>query len=298
MPLFYYDPISKERKEEKIYGNLFLRFIYPKNKFLFWLTFPKRFILCHFKFFSYLYGLFQKTKHSRKKIPAFCKRFAIDTSEFEKPVEAFTSFNDFFIRKLKSSARPIAQDDAICFADGRYQFFPELTHTQTFLIKGQTFNLKRLLQDDHLANEFQTGSMVIARLCPTDYHRFHFPFDCTLSEPKLINGSLYSVNPWALIKNINYLTQNKRMITQLTSKFGKSLFIEIGATSVGSITQTFSPQSPVKKGDEKGYFSFGGSCIIMLFQNKSIAFAKELLTQTELEVYCKMGQKLGSLEKI
>jgi phosphatidylserine decarboxylase len=82
--------------------------------------------------------------------------------------------------------------------------------------------------------------MLISRLCPSDYHRFHFPVSGIPSEAKLVNGSLYSVSPIALRRNIRYLVMNKRVITLIEApEFGTVAMIEVGATNVGSIVQTF-----------------------------------------------------------
>ena len=142
--------------------------------------------------------------------------------------------------------------------------------------------------------------MVIIRLNPTDYHRFHFPCNCKASKSKLINGYLYSVNPFAIFKNYKIFKQNKRVLTILeTKKFGKILFVEIGATAVGSITQTFSAEKKYLKGGQKGYFSFGGSSIVMLFEKNKIKFDEEFLKMTKrnIEVLSMFGKKLGKISK-
>ena len=165
-----------------------------------------------------------------------------------------------------------------------------------FVVKGKKFSIAKLLQNNLLAASYEGGSMMIARLCPTDYHRYHFPCDGVPGEPKLINGPLWSVNPIALHKNIEIFTENKRVITEIeTEKFDKILYIEVGATCVGSIHNTFKPHRPVKKGDEKGYFSFGGSAIILLFKHNCIRLDHDLVRNSEehLETLCQMGQSLG-----
>ena len=104
------------------------------------------------------------------------------------------------------------------------------------------------------------------------------------------------MNPLALRKKIEILSQNKREITELqTSNFGKVLFIEVGATFVGSIHHTFSPNEAYAKGDEKGYFSFGGSSLILLFEPGRIQFDQDLIEASagKLEVKALMGQSLG-----
>jgi phosphatidylserine decarboxylase len=165
-----------------------------------------------------------------------------------------------------------------------------------FIVKGKKFSLETLLQDSDLAKQYANGSMVIARLCPTDYHRFHFPCNCIPERSYNIAGDLFSVNPLALRKNIHILSQNKRQITILHSKnFGKILFIEVGATYVGSIHQTFVPGEPYAKGDEKGYFSFGGSSLILLFEPNCIQFDQDLIEASgqRMEIRGLMGQSMG-----
>ena len=138
--------------------------------------------------------------------------------------------------------------------------------------------------------------MAIVRLCPSDYHRFHFPCDCVPGQTRLINGWLYSVNPLAIKNNLDIFTQNKRTLCELeTNRFGKILYLEIGATNVGSIQQTYEPFEKQPKGAEKGYFEFGGSSLILLFAKGMIQFDQDLLDATEagLEMRCLMGQQMG-----
>lgn len=242
--------------------------------------------------------MFQKSKWSQGKVKPFIENFQVDSSEFQESPESFRSFNDFFIRKLKPECRPVANgnDVAVLPADARYLVFSDLEKTDGFLVKGQKFSLDELLQNASLAENYRNGEMLIARLCPVDYHRFHFPCTCMPGDPKLINGPLFSVNPIALKKNIHFISENKRVITELhTKNFGKVLYIEIGATYVGSIIQTFTPNEHYAKGDEKGYFAFGGSCLILLFEPGRIQFDQDLLnaSQRHVEVLGKMGQSLG-----
>ncbi|MFN4173559.1 MAG: phosphatidylserine decarboxylase, partial [Parachlamydiaceae bacterium] len=217
-----------------------------------------------------------------------------DESEFLPAT--FNSFNDFFIRKLKKEARPISSSDFVCPADARYRFFQNVKSSDGFYVKGQKFDLYSLIGNKELAERFIDGSMMIARLCPFDYHRFHFSHDAIPSASELINGYLYSVNPIALKKDISIFTQNKRRLTLCRSDKGISLYIEIGATNVGSIVETYTPELPVKKGDEKGYFEFGASSLILLFEPDMIAFDSDLieLSKGDREIRCLMGQSMGN----
>lgn len=279
---------------EKVLGEKALAFLYKD----FFLSKIFLFLICKNIFFSKFYGFLQRRKFSKKKIKPFLREYEINIDEIEKNIESFSSFNDFFIRKLKPEFRPISSGESIAVlpADARYMVFQDIHISDGFYVKGKVFDLKTFLQDDNLAKRYSSGSMVIARLCPTDYHRFHFPFDCFASNTRLINGYLYSVNPIAIRKNIDIFSQNKRMITPLYSeKFKEVLFIEIGATNVGTIHQTYSPENFYKKGDEKGYFSFGGSTIILLFEKNTICFAKDMIlnSKNKIETKANFGEVLG-----
>jgi len=94
----------------------------------------------------------------------------------------------------------------------------------------------------------------------------------------------------------SYLVENKRMVTLVdTSRFGRVAVIEVGATMVGAILQTYAPGKPVKKGEEKGFFAFGGSCVITLFGAGKIRLDTDLTEHSaqHREVYARMGERLG-----
>lgn len=292
MEINYIDRKTGQKCIEKVYGHKALSLLYGDGmwKGLFSkMVLP---LLAHLPFFSKFYGYLQKRPGSAKKIAPFVKAYGIDESEFVE--RRFSSFNDFFIRKLKLERRQVVANPNVLAmpADGRYLVYPEF---EQFIVKGQEFSICEFLHDTAWGNRYCTGSMAIIRLCPTDYHRFHFPCDGIASEARLINGPLYSVNPMALRKRIGILAENKRMITEIeTERFGTILFVEIGATSVGSIHQTFTP-GPVKKGAEKGYFEFGGSCIVLLFEQGRITFDADLVANTKkgLETKANFGESIG-----
>ncbi len=278
-PVHFIDRESGETRQEEIYGEWGLALMYtsPFGR-------PLRWIFSRWRWLSRLYGWLQKRPSSAKKVQPFIETFGVDASEFA-PAQ-FKSFNDFFIRKLKTKTRPIGEAAAVCPADGRYRFWPKIDASDTFLVKGEKF---------FLAEKYDGGAMMLARLCPTDYHRFHFPVDGVAGGATLVDGTLASVNPVALDHDIHVLGKNKQMITVIeTENVGQVTMIEVGATNVGSIIQTGG--GSVKKGDEKGYFEFGGSAILLLFEAGKIVFADDLvaLSRNGLEVFCSMGQNLSS----
>ena len=298
--IIYIDRGSQERKVEEVYGEKFIKAMYGSGPISSIASLLLSQIACKSSVLSHLYGFLQKSRYSRRKICPFIKKFHVDTSEFLCSIDRFSTFNDFFIRKLKPEARPLlgSDDIAILPADARYLVFPNIKACDGFVVKGKKFSLQALLQDRELAEKYQEGSMVIARLCPTDYHRFHFPCDCIADIPRLLNGVLFSVNPLALRKNIDIFSENKRVVTQLTTKnFGRVLYIEVGATCVGGIIPTHLDEHMHRKGDEKGYFSFGGSSLILLFEKDAIQFDQDLIAASEqkLEVKGLMGQSMGRI---
>ena len=284
----FYNRYTSQIETEAIYGESYLKFIYgnPLGKLALWAA-VKRAI------FSKWYGFRMSSDHSVEKIVPFISEYNLDSSLFLDRPESFRSFNDFFSRKLKTESRPITgeQNELVFPADGRHIVVKDLSSKQNIWAKGQSFDLNSLLGSKKRAERFKYGSALISRLCPTDYHRFHFPCQGVASTAELINGHLYSVNPLALKKNISYLWQNKRSITELKSDtFGNICLLEIGATCVGSIEQTYQ-QGNISKGQEKGYFSFGGSMTIIFTEPKKVTFSSDLLEHSEngTEIYAVMG---------
>ncbi|MBP9224249.1 MAG: phosphatidylserine decarboxylase [Verrucomicrobiales bacterium] len=293
--LRYFDRYEGRLKQEGIYGEKPLRWAYETALGRACLEgIIKR------PWFSGLYGSWADSRSSVKEVSRFIERFGVDTSEFLNAPGTFRTFNEFFYRKLKPEARPIAPEaDSVIFpADGRHFFIPVLSADSHLYAKGQRFDLPKLFGDADLAAQFFGGSAVLSRLCPTDYHRFHFPLAGECGTPRCINGSLYSVNPIALSRQLGYIAENKRRITPVTdTALGTYLFLEIGATNVGSIVDTCEPGQTVRKGDEKGYFRFGGSMVITVFPEGTLAPAPDLREQSAagIELYARMGDHMGTL---
>ncbi len=286
---YYIDRRTGELREEPIYCEAALRFLYGSK-----IGMSVGKLLAELPIFSRFLGWWYRRSWTKKKILPFVAQHGIDATECEKPIESYPSFDAFFVRTLKKESRPLAKGPIIP-ADGRYLFYQDAGACEDFVVKDKKFSIKKLVGLDSVANAYSQGSMVIARLSPSDYHRFHFPCDCIPGPARLINGPFYSVHPLAIIQNIVLLTENKRMITQLkTDLYGTILLIEVGATAVGSIHQTYQPGIPYKKGEEKGYFSFGGSSLILLFEKGCIHLASDILTHSaqHIETLCRMGQPL------
>jgi phosphatidylserine decarboxylase len=292
-PIRYFDRYDRKTKTEKVFGEGWLLIAYdnPIGRLAVWLFIRRR-------FFSWYYGWRMKRRDSALRIIKFIADYDVDTTEFAKSPFDYKTFNEFFHRALKPERRPIAQGTSLAVmpADGRHLAFPDVGRAQGFYVKGSKFTLGDLLGDEKLAARFVGGAMLISRLCPSDYHRFHFPVSGIPSEPRLITGSLYSVSPIALRRNILYLVRNKRLVTLIEApEFGTVAMIEVGATNVGSIIEVFQAGQAVVKGEEKGMFSFGGSCVITLFMEGRIIFDADIVAQSGkcIETYARMGDRLG-----
>lgn len=301
-PIRYFHRAKRVVETETVYGEKWLRWTYGGTAGRLSLE-----LLVKRAWLSRYYGWRMSMADSTRRILPFIIQYGLDVDEFAKSPFVFKSFNEFFYRALKEGARPIAAagDDAVAVlpADGRHLAFPSVDAAAGFYAKGQRFDLASFLGEAHLpeaerelTKQFAGGSLLISRLCPVDYHRFHFPISGTPGEARLINGWLYSVSPIALRRNLGYLWENKRMITLVDSPaFGRVAVCEIGATMVGTIFQSYVPGRAVAKGEEKGLFRFGGSCVVTIFQRGRIAFDRDLVEQSanQLEVYAKMGERLG-----
>lgn len=291
--IVYFDRYRNETCVEKVYGDQALKWTYGTLAGKISLNaVVKRAI------FSHWYGWRMDRAKTKKKIAPFIEKYELDASEFVRDVDDFANFNEFFYRKLKPESRPIDSDPStVVFpADGRHLCVPDVSQTDGLFVKGEMFDIHTLLDNPRLSERYANGSLLLSRLCPVDYHRFHFPAAGTPGATRLINGPLYSVNPIALRQNIQILATNKRCVTELQSEaFGNVLVLEIGATCVGGICQTYAKGETVAKGAEKGYFRFGGSSTITIFEPGRIQFDRDLIESSAnlVELYARVGDRMG-----
>lgn len=289
----YYNRLTRQLETERVYGEGFLKWTYgnPLGRLALH-SLVKR------AAFSRWYGRRMDSSASAARIAPFIAEYGLDPAEFADPPASFATFNEFFFRRLKPAARPVDCDPAsVVFpADGRHLGFQRASAISSVFVKGQRFDLAALLGDAALAARFADGPLVLSRLCPVDYHRFHFPVAGTPGDTRIVPGPLFSVSPIALGRRLDYLWTNKRAVTLLeTRSFGTVALVEVGATCVGTIRQTHTPGQPVAKGDEKGFFAFGGSSTITLFEPDVVHLAQDLLEQSsrQIELYARVGTLMG-----
>ncbi|MEI6681227.1 MAG: phosphatidylserine decarboxylase [Bacteroidota bacterium] len=288
-PVRYYDRKSGQLKTEKVAGEKWLVWLYhnPVGEATLW-ALAKR------KVVSSFYGNLMDRPSSAEKIKPFVEEFDIDMSTAQK--QEFNTFNDFFTRKLKNNGRPVDTGSTVAVspADGKILAYANIRNSD-FIIKGYRFDIFSFLQNARLAQKYLDGTLVIVRLAPFDYHRFHFPVSGSVSPVTRIDGGYYSVNPLALRKMAGIFCLNKREFAILSSPlFGEVVMMEVGATMAGSIVQTH-PGNFVKKGEEKGYFKFGGSTVVLLFEKNKIRVDDDLLINTlkGYETAVREGERIG-----
>lgn len=289
----YINRDTDKLETEKVPGEKFLKFLYynPFGK-LSLEAIVKR------KFLSKWYGKKMDSPKSCEMIENFAKENGINLEEAQKKLSEYTSFNDFFIRKLKAGARKIDFEEStlVSPADGKIMVIENIHDSSKFFLKGEEFTLAEFFKNEELAEKYKGGIMVIVRLAPVDYHRFHFPADGKISESKKIEGYYYSVSPHAIRKNFRIFCENKREYSILsTEKYGDICIAEIGATMVGGIEQTYKPNTFVEKGEEKGYFYFGGSTVIMFLEKDRVEIDRDILENSinGLETKVFMGEGIG-----
>lgn len=277
---------------ERTYGGTFMKLLYGTQAGRLatdrWLVKPA---------LSKVVGFWHDTPLSRRAIAAFVREYGVDVSEAQKELGQFRTFNDFFTRKLRPECRPVDRrpEVLVCPADGRVLVVPQLTSDLELTIKGVRYSVRRLLAGVVDPPVFDRGSALVVRLSPVDYHRFHFA-DSGVAEPTVdVPGRLHSVSPLALRMGLDIFGENKRAVTRLESdQFGIIAIVEVGALCVGSIVQTFRP-GRVERGDEKGYFCFGGSTVVLLFEKGRVRFDRDLLAHSidGLETRVLFGSSIG-----
>lgn len=245
---------------------------------------------------SRMFGLWYDSPLSRGKINAVIDELSIDMAEAVRPADDYTSFNDFFARHLRPEARPYSDDpsEIVAPADGRVLVFPKLDKDVFVPVKGHPMSITSMLPG--LSEQFLGGALAIVRLCPADYHRYHFPASGQIETTQELAGALHSVNPIALGAGPDVFGENKRCNTLIKNdKIGTYCFSEIGAFGVGSIINTIS-SGAVRKMQEKGYFKFGGSTVVVVFQPGQVTFSPDLVENSAkgLETLVKVGQPLAT----
>ncbi|KAG8974217.1 hypothetical protein FRC05_007793 [Tulasnella sp. 425] len=244
---------------------------------------------------------------SAREILPFIAFHNLDTNEILDPLDSFKNFNQFFYRKLKTEARPLSEPNdpnrLVSVADCRSMLFESVDEATKIWIKGREFSVGRLLGDAYKdeASKFVGGALGIFRLAPQDYHRFHVPVDGKIGKMTYIAGEYYTVNPQAIRTSLDVYGENARKIVPIDSpQFGRVMCVCVGAMMVGTIVTTVEEGSEVKRGDEFGYFAFGGSTIVCLFEKGAVQWDEDLLIngRSSLETLVRVRSGIGKCVRV
>lgn len=239
---------------------------------------------------------------SKDEIEKFIAFHGLDMSEVLLPLEEFNNFNEFFYRALKPDARPCSAPHnphiIVSPADCRSVVFNSISTATKIWVKGREFNMKRLLGDAYPedVSRFEGGALGIFRLAPQDYHRFHIPVDGVMGKPKTIEGEYYTVNPMAIRSALDVYGENVRVLVPIDSEaHGRVMVICVGAMMVGSTVITRNEGDKVQRAEELGYFKFGGSTILLLFEPGRMVFDDDLVDNGHdaLETLVRVGMSVG-----
>ena len=213
-------------------------------------------------------GWLLSTRISRLAVGPFARRSGIDLGEYLGA--PYHSFNEFFSRKIRPELRPIPENPELFISpcDSRLTALP-ITPDSRFTLKGTEYTLASLLRNEELAERFSGGWCLIFRLCVDDYHRYCYVADGEKEDNTFLPGVLHTVNPIACDHYPIYKENAREYAVLHTENWGDILMMEVGALMVGKIVNHHGA-ARVARGQEKGFFQFGGSTVVLLTQKNRL----------------------------
>lgn len=230
---------------------------------------------------------FSRSSMSKKLIKDYIATYRIDTVDIEKPVASYNSLHDFFIRKLRQGARPIADTEVVSPVDGKVEAAGDLTDGLVFFVKNRRYSLASLLGSEEAAARFHDGKYVVLYLSPADYHRIHSPVTGEVQRQYTLGKKSYPVNRAGLVYGKSPISGNYRLVSSVASAAGEVLVVKVGAMFVNSIERT-NLRKQWQKGEEVAYFGFG-STVVLFFERGKIEFAEGIQHGRRV----KMGEALA-----
>ena len=278
----------KELVQEPEVGAGAIRFAYgnPFGRFL------AKTVLCR-KFVSDVYAAWQRSGLSKKKVRKFMAQYNITTEDCTE--REFPNFNAFFTRQRKDYVNQTADTELPAIADSKLTALP-IGDNNRFVIKGVPYTAAELLEDSALAEEYRGGLCLIFRLSPDDYHRYVYPDSGTQEPCRHIAGVLHTVNPIAA--DMKVYRRNARTVQCLhTAHFGDVLQMEVGALLVGKIVNHEENAASFTKLQEKGYFAYGGSTVILLLKKDTVCMDEDILNYSAqgIETKVRLGERIGAV---
>ena len=243
---------------------------------------------------SELGGRILDSRLSALAVPAFIRHAGIDMRDYEK--KKFRSYNDFFTRRIREGARPVSMvpEHFVSPCDSRVSVYP-IDGNCRVKIKHTPYTVAELLKNPVLAKRYEGGYLWVFRLCVDDYHRYIYIDDGFESRRVHIDGALHTVNPVANDVYPIYKENTREFCIQKSRHFGHLLLMEVGALLVGRIVNHDVEQT-VSRGEEKGYFEFGGSTVIVAVQAGQVRIDEDIWQNSAegIETVVKQGEKIGT----
>lgn len=248
-------------------------------------------------FISKLYGKYNDSKYSKRKISPFVKKYHIVLSDYESC--EYHNFNEFFSRKVLPGKRKISKvpEDFISCCDSKVMVYP-INENLIFPIKQSNYSVSSILQDQELAEKYKNGLCIVLRLAVDDYHRYCFLDNGTIEKTYYISGRLHTVSP-IVYDHYKVFHENSRQVSVLkTENFGTVTQVEVGALMVGRIVNH--SVTNFERGEEKGYFQFGGSTIVLFVEPNRVEIEPLFLEYSNynVEVRVSLGTVLGKAIKV
>lgn len=245
-------------------------------------------------FVSNVVASFMNSKLSKIIISSFIKNNSINISDYEE--KKYNSFNDFFIRKIKSDKREIIIDDNsfISPCDSKLTCY-SINDKLLFKVKKSTYSVDSIIKDKKASIKYKNGYALIFRLSPDDYHRYCFIDNGKIVNNYKISGFFHTVNPIVYDKHMVFKENSRECTLIKTKNFGNVMYVEVGALLVGKI-KNIKISGNVNRGEEKGYFMYGGSTIVLLVESDKIKIDEEILKNSKngLETIVRYGEKIGN----
>lgn len=231
------------------------------------------------------------TPWSKHKIKYFIDHYNIKAEELE--MTSYANFAQFFQRKFKAGIRTAClPGEVMAVADAKLLVLP-ISADQTLDIKGQVYRFADLVQDKVISSYFEGGLAFIYRLGVEDYHRYWASETGSVIQQKVIKGKLHSVRDIAQARHLVFKENQREYSLIKTTNLGIVMQMEIGALTVGKIHNKQTTQ--LQRGQEKGWFSLGGSTIIVAYQHHRVTVDGDILqySQQGIETQVKMGERVG-----
>jgi phosphatidylserine decarboxylase len=247
------------------------------------------------------WGSFLDTPASAAGIDTFLAATNYNIDDYVQGPSGWQTFNQFFAREVKSGRRPIAEprDDRVVVSPADAIFMGQwpIDEDSNITVKGITWAIAELLDGSPYKDAFEGGIYTHSFLYIDDYHRYHVPVAGTIREVRNISGKVYmdvfreDDGTLNVVDGDTYQFNQERGLVVIDSpEVGLVAVLPIGMAYVSSVNLTTEVGAELRKGDQFGYFMFGGSDIVMVFQDKNVVLDAEVGSK-----YLQ-GQRLGELK--